>query len=386
MRRASKHLAFALSIASMVAAIASAASAFLIDGMVACQLLVVAFAMVALGTQFSVKWRTFAFTFWVLAFVFQALAAPSLFQSWPIGPAKDFIAPLIQIIMFGMGTTLCLNDFARVLLVPKSVAVGMLLQFSVMPIMGWILAKMFGFSPEIAAGVVLIGACPGGVASNVIAYLARGDVALSVTMTACSTLMSPIMTPLAMWILVGSIVDLSFSKMMWSILEITIAPIVLGLLVSYLFEWLKWRGPWLDRFLSGIAMFAICIVIGIIVAQSRDELFVIGPALMVVAMLHNAIGFALGYFGAKACRLDETTSRTISIEVGMQNGGMASALAMSVLNSPQAAMASAIFGPWMSISGSILASWWRQRPTAVGESAYLPAVLASGSDGIGIEE
>jgi bile acid:Na+ symporter, BASS family len=363
----SKRLAPALSVASAMATVAGIASAFLFGGTVAGQIFVVSLALLAVRMQFSTQWNTFAFTFWVLAFVVQAFCVPAMFLDWPMGPAKDYIPPLIQIIMFGMGTTLSLNDFARVLKVPKSVAIGMLLQFTVMPIAGWALAKIVGFPPEIAAGVVLIGSCPGGVASNVIAYLARGDVALSVTMTACSTLMSPIMTPLAMSLLAGSTVKVEFANMMWVILEITIVPVVLGLAVSYLFQWLRWRGPWLDRCLSIIAMLAICIVIGIIVALSRDDLLKVGPLLVIVAMTHNAIGYALGYFGAIACKLDETTSRTISIEVGMQNGGMASALAMNVLNSPQAALAGAIFGPWMSISGSILASWWRKRPTQISE-------------------
>jgi len=328
------------------------------------QWLAIAASLAAIRIQFSSEWNSFAFSLWVLAFVFQALCIPTLFQEWPTGPAKNQIPRLIQVIMFGMGTTLTLADFARVLQVPKSVAIGMVLQFTVMPLAGWGLARLFGFPPEIAAGVVLIGSCPGGVASNVIAYLARGDVALSVTMTACSTLMSPIMTPLAMILLAGSQVDVPFAKTMWFILEITIAPIVVGLCVSYCLQWLKWKGPWMDRSLSVVAMIAICFVIGIIVAQSRDDLYKVGAMLILVAMLHNAIGYALGYFGSKAFRLDETTSRTIAIEVGMQNGGMATAMAIEVLKSPPAALAGAIFGPWMSISGSILASWWRRRPVA----------------------
>jgi BASS family bile acid:Na+ symporter len=173
------------------------------------------------------------------------------------------------------------------------------------------------------------------------------------------------MTPLAMGLLAGSEVNVPFNEMMLSILKLTIAPVVAGLVLSYLLQWLKLRGPWLDRCLSIIAMIAICVVIGIIVAQSRDDLVKVGPALVLVAIIHNAIGFLLGYFGAKACRLDETTSRTISIEVGMQNGGMATALAMNVLHSSQAALAGAVFGPWMNVSGSMLASWWRRRPTAI---------------------
>ncbi|MEO8269475.1 MAG: bile acid:sodium symporter family protein [Aureliella sp.] len=327
-------------------------------------LLMLATALLAMRLQFSQAWRTFAFSLWVISFVLAAFYWPVIFQDWPTGPAQNSIPRLIQIIMFGMGTTLCLGDFTRVLLIPKSISVGMLLQFSVMPLAGWALAKLFGFPPEIAAGVVLIGACPGGVASNVIAYLARGDVALSVTMTVCSTLMAPVMTPLAMKILTGSEIDVPFAKMMWSILEITIAPVIVGLLVSYLVQWMRWRGPWLDRSLSAIAMLAICIVIGIIVAQSRGDLLHVGAALVVVAILHNAIGFLAGYWLSRAVGMDEISSRTISIEVGMQNGGLATALALQVLHSPPAALAGAIFGPWMSISGSVLASWWRRTPVA----------------------
>jgi bile acid:Na+ symporter, BASS family len=364
-----KTWASAFSAAALLACGSGLVASFFFNGAVAGQFLALSLALLAMRMQVSVHGKTFAFTFWVLAFVAQAFSFPTVFQDWPTGPAKNYIAPLIQVIMFGMGTTLSLGDFARVLLLPKSVAIGMSLQFLVMPLVGFLLAYAFGFSPEIAAGVILIGSCPGGVASNVIAYLARADVALSVTLTACSTLMSPLMTPLAMGLLADSQVEVSFVKMMGTILEITIAPIVAGLIVSYFLQWMRWRGPWLDQILSAIAMFAICVVIGIIVAQSRDDLFQVGPALVVVAVVHNAIGYGLGYVGAKTCRLDEATSRTIAIEVGMQNGGMASALAINVLNSPPAALAGAIFGPWMSISGSVLASWWRQHPPAISSPA-----------------
>jgi BASS family bile acid:Na+ symporter len=316
--------------------------------------------LAALRLQFTENWNSFAFSAWVIAFVCAAFAWPSLFQDWPIGPAQNYVARLIQIIMFGMGTTLCMADFTRVLLIPKSIAVGMLLQFTIMPLCGWGLAQLFGFPPEIAAGIVLIGACPGGVASNVIAYLARGDVALSVTMTVCSTLLAPVMTPLAMQLLAGSSLDISFTKMMSSILEITVAPVVFGLGFSYFIQWMRWLGPWLERVMSSVAMLAICIVIGIIVAQSREALLQVGLALLVVAVMHNSLGYLLGYWSARGLGMDEVSSRTIAIEVGMQNGGLATALATQVLQSPPAALAGAIFGPWMSISGSVLACWWRR--------------------------
>ncbi len=340
----------------------------------------VAFALRLRSTR---EWQPFAFSCWVMAFVSMAMFFPEIFKSywtidfdswrrtteesqsgsmWIQKEATTIVSPLIQVIMFGMGTTLGIADFFRVLSRPKAILIGMSLQFGVMPFVGFALAVAFFLPPEIAAGVVLIGACPGGVASNLIAYLSRGDVALSVTMTACSTLVSPLMTPLMMWLLAGAFVDVEFTAMLWSILKLIIVPTAGGLLVNAVLQRMGWRGPWVDRFLSGLAMLAICIVVGIIVAQSRSQLLDVGPVLILVIVLHNATGFASGYWGARLLGLEEIACRTISIEVGMQNGGMATALATSVLKLPQAALAGAIFGPWMSISGSMLASWWGRHP------------------------
>ena len=319
-------------------------------------------ALVATRLQFSEHWQPFAFSFWVLAFVVTAFIAPSAFSQWGTLPATKAVAPLIQVIMFGMGTTLSVADFARVLLRPKAVFIGMLLQFSVMPMTGWLLTQIIPLPSEVAAGIILIGACPGGVASNVITYLARGDVALSVTMTACSTLMAPIMTPLMMGLLAGEFIEVPVLNLLWSIINIVVLPTIAGLIANQILQRLMLRGAWVDNLLTAVAMFAICVVIGIIVAQSRDSLMITGPLVVLAAVLHNAIGYALGYFGSRWLRLTETECRTVSIEVGMQNGGMATALATDVLHSPAAALAGAIFGPWMSISGSVLASWWRQRP------------------------
>lgn len=323
--------------------------------------LTLALALAAVRLNFSQLWQPFAFSCWVLVAVTLALFFPTAFMNVGSIKAASLINPLIQVVMFGMGTTLGLNDFARVLVMPKAVMVGMLLQFSVMPLTGWFLALAFGFPPEIAAGVVLIGACPGGVASNVITYLARGDVALSVTMTACSTIMSPVMTPLMMWLLAGQMVEVPVTDMAWVIMNIIILPTVAGLVANYFLNRIGWRGQWVDRLLSGMAMAAICIVVAIIVARSRENLLSIGVQVAAAAILHNSIGYLLGYWGARWMGLDEIACRTVSIEVGMQNGGMATSLAMTVLKSPTSALAGAIFGAWMNVSGSILASWWRSR-------------------------
>ena len=316
----------------------------------------------AIAANRHAKFRGFAFSLWVMTLVAAAMFRPELFQKWGTFDQKTLIVPLIQIIMFGMGATLCVADFTRVLTVPRAVGIGMLLQFTIMPLTGAGLAMVFGFPPEVAAGVVLIGSCPGGVASNVMVYLSRGDVALSVTMTACSTLVSPVLTPLAMKLLAGQYIEIEFTTMLVAILKMIIAPIVLGLIANKLLTRYSLLGPKMERTLSLIAMVSICYIIAIITSLSRDQLMTVGLSLIVVAVAHNAIGYLLGYWCAYFTGLDETTRRTVAIEVGLQNGGMASGLAVNVLKSSNAALASAIFGPWMNISGSILASWWRGRP------------------------
>jgi BASS family bile acid:Na+ symporter len=311
------------------------------------------------------KWRLpslhgFGFTVSVIVAVAVALVWPHLFDRWGSFETKVLIVPLIQLIMFGMGTTLSLADFARVLRMPWPVFVGLTLQFGVMPFTGWTLAQLFGFEPLIAAGVVLVGSCPGGVASNVITYLAGGNVPLSVTMTACSTLLSPLMTPLMMKLLAGQYVPVSFWGLMIDILKMIVLPIAAGLVVNRL---LHGRGTWMRQALPLVSMGGICLILAIITSLSRDKLLEVAPALILVVALQNGIGYFLGYFGARALRLDERDARTVAIEVGLQNAGMASGLAISAFNSSDAGLAPAIFGPWMNASGSVLASFWRRRPT-----------------------
>jgi BASS family bile acid:Na+ symporter len=312
------------------------------------------------------KWRLpnlhgFGFTLSVAAAVALAMSWPASFSRWGSFETKNLIVPLIQVIMFGMGTTLSVADFGRVLRMPWPVFVGILLQFGVMPISAWLLARGFGFDPLVAAGVVLVGSCPGGVASNVITYLAGGNVPLSVTMTACSTLMSPVLTPLMMKVLAGQFVPVSFWGMMLDILSMIVVPIALGLLANRL---LHGRGAWMRKALPFVSMGGICLVIAIITSLSRDKLLSVAPALLLAVVVQNAIGYILGYFGARALRLNETDARTVAIEVGLQNAGMASGLAITALKSSDAGLAAAIFGPWMNASGSMLASFWRRRPPA----------------------
>lgn len=298
------------------------------------------------------------FTAFVIAAVIVTMIWPAPFRRVGDYELTRLIVPLIQIIMLGMGATLNLSDFARAFKMPRAVLTGLLLQFAIMPALGFVIAAGFGFPKEVAAGVILVGACPGGVASNVMSYLAKGDVALSVTMTAFSTLAAPLMTPLAMTLLAGAYVPVSFHEMMMSIIRMIILPVAGGLVLNHI---LKGRAQWLYRMLPVVSMAGIVTIIAVITANSREQLMTLGPALILAAACHNCAGYLLGYWGARAGGLDERACRTVAIEVGMQNAGMASGLAINVLKNVNSAIAPAIFGPWMNVSGSVLASWWGTR-------------------------
>ena len=401
-------------------------------------------AAAALAVRGSERWRGYAFTVWVFASVGSALTFPDAFDTWGGYKLSALIVPLIQIIMFGMGTTLSVADFTRILRVPWPVFVGALLQFGVMPALGYVVAKACGFDGELAAGVVLIGSVAGGVASNVMAYLAHANVALSVTMTAVSTLLSPFVTPLLMRQFAGCFVPIDTAAMMLAILNMTLLPVVAGLFAHTLLYgsgawtrrasaligvavcgallcgaalcadaavWGVWRpvkggvvlgglllaltalaklvmdvllgrpNTWMERVLSLLSMSGICLILAVIIGQTYDVLIKAGFLLVVAAVAHNSIGYALGYWlargfgaglgwlawrlGLRAERgplISEADCRTVSIEVGMQNGGMATGLAIDVLHSPVAALPPNVFGAWMNISGSLLANWWKRKP------------------------
>ncbi|MEO8482462.1 MAG: bile acid:sodium symporter family protein [Acidobacteriota bacterium] len=322
-------------------------------------LVAAAFLVLALVAGRSRRFHAFAFALWVLAFVSTALAYPQLFREWGGRPTSGLVPILIQIIMFGMGTTLGLNDFARVGRTPWPALVGIGLQFLIMPSLAALLAWAFGFTGALAAGIILIGAAPGGVASNVITYLSGGNVALSVSLTAVSTVLSPFLTPLAMTVLAGTYIQIDAAAMMWSIMQLIILPIVAGFVVNHL---LRSYAHWRDRLLPIVSMGAICLVLAIMTAAARDRLLAAALSLLVLVILHNTGGYLLGYWGSRAAGLKEAEARTVCIEVGMQNAGMAAGLAVSVLHSPEAGLAATAFGTVMNVSGALLASYWRGRP------------------------
>ncbi|MDQ3292134.1 MAG: bile acid:sodium symporter family protein [Bacteroidota bacterium] len=316
---------------------------------------------IALGIGFRgyATTKGFAYTMMIFAAVTTALNYPSYFVEVNGFKFATLITPLIQIIMFGMGTEMGLKDFAGVIKMPKAVLIGLVGHFTVMPLLGFSLAKAFNFPPEIAAGVVLIGSMPCGLASNVMSYLANANLALSVTLTAIATLLAPFLTPMWMKILGGQFVAVDVLDMMWDIVKMVIFPIGGGLLFNRFF---RGKAGWVDKAMPLVSMIGIAFIITIITAAGRDNLIVIGPALIVCALIHNTGGYMFGYWIGRLLGLKERDARTIAIEVGMQNGGLASGLAKEMGKAATIGLAPAVFGPLMNITGSILASYWHRKP------------------------
>jgi BASS family bile acid:Na+ symporter len=333
--------------------------------------LIAFFISLSIGCRGYDALKGFSFTMLIFAAVTTALYYPKYFNTWGGIKLATFFTPLLQIIMFGMGTEMGLKDFAGVIKMPKAVLIGLFGHFTFMPLAGYTLARIFNFPPEIAAGVVLIGSMPCGMASNVMSYLANANLALSVTLTAIATLLSPLLTPLLMKVLGGQFITVDATAMMLDIVKIVVLPIGAGLLFNRFF---KGKVNWLDKIMPLISMFGIAFIIVIIVAAGRDNLIVIGPALIICAFLHNTTGYLFGYWIGKLFRLSERDARTIAIEVGMQNGGLASGLAQKMGKAATLGLAPAVFGPLMNITGSILASYWHRKPPVDKETPGLKVV------------
>ena len=299
--------------------------------------------------------KGFSFTLWVLASAVVALAYPGYFIRIGSFELKTLMIPLLQIIMFGMGTTMSLKDFSNIVAMPKGVALGILCQYAIMPFLALGLAKVFGFGPEIAVGIILVGSSPGGLASNVMTYLAKGNVALSITLTTISTMLSPLLTPFLMKTFGSAYIEIHFFEMMWSIVKIVIFPVIAGLALNYLF---RKSMEWLNRVLPLISMAGIIYILAIIIAAGRNSLISIGVLLLVAVILHNLLGFLLGYGVARFAGLDRKSCRTIAFEVGMQNSGLASGIALQMGKLATVGLAPALFSPIQNVTGSILANIW----------------------------
>jgi len=380
------------------------------------------FVLLAFGVRGNAIGKGFSYTIMIFAAVTISMFYPGLFIKWGDFELKATIVPLLQIIMFGMGSQMSFRDFAGVVKMPKGVLIGLVCQFTIMPIIGFTIATSFGFPPEIAAGIILVGSSPSGLASNVMSFIAKANLALSVTLTAVATMLAPLITPSLMKLLAGQFVPIDFWGMMLSIINIVILPIVAGLMfnamaygkesfkskmiqgVIYIliiagknlilfqtsdleagaafmqfgkdvlwffvlpvvaaFLFTKMAGDKkisLDKILAFISMAGIGVIIVVITAAGRDSLLDIGLLLILACLLHNSAGYFLGYWICKLARMDEKSCRTIALEVGMQNGGLASGIALEMGRVATIGLAPAVFGPMMNITGSSLATWWRRK-------------------------
>ena len=377
----------------------------------------------AISLRFSKKFRGYQFTAWIIAVVTAAMFYPQQFLHVGSFDMKNKWVMLvaIQMVMFGMGTQMSLADFAGVAKSPRGVFIGIFCHFTVMPLVGLALTKLFHFEPEIAAGIILIGSCSSGLASNVMAYMAKSNLALSVTVTAVTTMIAPLMTPLWMKLLAGTLVEVKFFNLMAEIVKIVLVPVGAALIHDYLkhasprgrkiifgialfaVAWLLRLvlGGWemlqkefspevllaialagfllsafvigvvyhaltkwilcLDAFMPTLAIVGILYVTAMTTASGRDNLLKVGGLLFFASMLHNLAGYFFGYNLSRAAGLDKNSARSIAFEVGLQNGGMASGLASAMGKLGTVGLAAAIFIPWMNISGSVLANYWGKR-------------------------
>jgi BASS family bile acid:Na+ symporter len=410
----------------LVAAASLAAALLLIfSGRVAVSgpLFILFFIALAFGVRGFNMVKGLSYTIFIFTAVTVSMFYPQLFTSVGDFQLKTLIVPLLQVIMFGMGSQMSLDDFTGVIKMPKGVLIGVGAQFTIMPLVGFTIANIFDFPPEIKAGIILIGCVPSGLASNVMSYIAHANLPLAVTISAITTLISPFVTPVLMKVLGGQFIDINFWSMMFDILNMIILPIIAGFtfnlifknksggkskaiqmgvflniialtsivkiiskdmdMDSIVFEFMK-QGAifvllpafaarllrqfakddpvWMGKILSFISMAGIALIIAIITASGRESLIKVGGLLIVTSLLHNLAGYTLGYSVAWATGMPEKDRRTVAFEVGMQNGGLASGLALQMGKIATVGLAPAIFGPLMNVTGSALASFWRTRP------------------------
>ncbi|MDI9870754.1 bile acid:sodium symporter family protein [Flectobacillus roseus] len=374
----------------------------------------------ALGIKEVESLKNYQYTAWIMTAVLSGMLYPEAFKSWRGVNLRDktLILIIIQFVMFGMGTHIKVKDFAGIGSTGKGVLVGLFCHFSVMPLMGFLLTRIFHFDPEIAAGIILIGSCSSGLASNVMVYLAKGNLVLSVVVTAMATLAAPFLTPLLMKLLAGTLIEVAFVGMMMEIIKIVLIPIGAALLYDFLknsdksvlkrarivalfslivilciafflkqsaiegapreflgifgfilvaivmgvvYHFLTTLEPRLDTWMPYISMMGIIYFTTVTTAAGRDNLLKVGGLLFVVSVIHNASGYFFGYWLARLFGMSKTDARTIAFEVGLQNGGMASGLAGTMGKLGTVGLPAAVFSPWMNISGSILANFWRKR-------------------------
>ena len=294
-----------------------------------------------------------------MALIVLAVAALALFvpQS-SLWIDTSWVNYLLMIVMFGMGLTMKPKDFALIIKRPKDILIGCAAQFIIMPALAFGLSKLFQLDPALTAGVVLVGTCPGGTSSNVMTYLSKGDVALSVGMTSVNTLLAPLLTPAITWLLLQTTVRVDVWSMFWSIIQVIIIPIALGFVINRFFGKITQKAV---AVLPMISTIAICLIIATVVSHNAGKIYTSGVLVMVVVVLHNLLGYACGFGLGKLLRLTPEKVKALSIEIGMQNSGLATSLAGTAFSDlAMATVPGALFSVWHNISGAILAAFYRR--------------------------
>jgi BASS family bile acid:Na+ symporter len=292
---------------------------------------------------------TSLFPLWAVLLSAVAYLRPEYFA-----PHQNLIVPFLSLIMLGMGVTLSVDSFLAVFKRPGVILLGTLMQYTIMPLAAWIVCIVLKLPSDLASGVILLGCCPGGTASNVISYLAKADVALSIVLTSVSTMLAFLATPFLTWLFIGQTVDVDITGMLVSVVKIVIVPVVLGLSISYFFGK---QISTIKEVFPAISAAAIVVIIAVIIGTNSENIAHSGLLVLLAVILHNGLGLAGGYWASKALKLSEAEARTIAIEVGMQNSGLSVALAIKHFTAV-AALPGAIFSIWHNLSGAFLAGHW----------------------------
>lgn len=303
--------------------------------------------------------RGLTFTTTILSVVATALYYPQYFKEYNGFEFATLITPLIQVIMFGMGCSMGIKDFIALAKSPKSVIVGVIGQYTIMPLLGFALASLTDFPAEVSAGIILLGCAPTSVTASVMCYLAKANVVLAITITAITTLLAPFLIPLLMKVLAGGFIEINVMEMMWGIIKMVFIPIGAGLIFN---KFLHGKAKWLDDSMPLVSMIGVAFIVAIIMAAGRDSILNIGLELIIVVFLMILFGFFFGYWLARLFKLSEFDCRTISITTGTQNAGLVSGIAKVMGKIATVGLATAICGPIMGFSSSILASYWNSNP------------------------
>lgn len=320
--------------------------------------LMLCFICLALGFQGFPILKGFSYTLFIFAASTYALNYPENLVSYHGFPLKKLVTPLLVLTMFGMGIHMNLARFVEIVKSPKPIFAGIFCHYLIMPGIGLALALTTDLPPEIAAGIILVGCSPSGVASNVMAFISGGNLALSVTVTAISTLLAPVVTPLLMKLLANQLVPIDFWDMFWHIMEIVIFPVIAGLIYN---QYAYGKQKWLDELLPILSMASIIFIVALTVSAGHNTLMSIGWLLILIVLIHNLLGYFFGYRISKWMGINEQDSRTIAFEVGLQNAGLASGIAAKMGYIATMGLVPGIFGSMQNITASILANWWGRK-------------------------